>query len=207
MRCGSCPTRQRTSSCRAARQHQPRQTAPPNSLAGYRLPPWRRPRPGPTNVLVELAAWSGLRAGELAGLTIAAAKPGAVHVTRTLAHVGSGLTYLPPNTKGSQRRLPLTPATTALLREYLTQHPRGGDPSAPCSRLTPARPTGVADPLTLNQRVRGKRTGSREKAQRQATALAGITTADAADLLALLVPALPARDVIQGRVPACGAAG
>jgi integrase len=94
--------------------------------------------PWPYNVLVHVAAWSGLRAGELGGLLvgdvglhIAPDRPGALHVTRTLAAVNGDLVYQTPKTKGSRRRVPLTPATTAMLRAYLREHPRGADPTAP----------------------------------------------------------------------------
>jgi integrase len=94
--------------------------------------------PWPYNVLIHVAAWSGLRAGELGGLLVgdvrlptAPDRPGALHVTRTLAAVGGDLVYQAPKTKGSQRRVPLTAATMDLLRAYLRDHPRAADPTAP----------------------------------------------------------------------------
>jgi integrase len=100
--------------------------------------------PWPYNVLVHTACWSGLRAAELGGLQIgdldlpapslnpnAPAKPGAVRVERTARPLGGAMTYLEPKTKGSRRRVPLTAHTTTLLRDYLTEHPRADDPTAP----------------------------------------------------------------------------
>jgi integrase len=114
--------------------------------------------PWPCSVMVHTAAWSGLRAAELAGLQIgdvelpersinpkAAAKPGVLHVGRTVITVDGSLVYDTPKTKGSRRRVPLTNATTELLREYLANHPRRDDPAAPlfCAvTLRPSKPTG-----------------------------------------------------------------
>jgi integrase len=115
--------------------------------------------PWPCAVMVQLAAWSGLRAAELAGLQVgdvelpepainrnARAKPGVLHVERTIITVDGALVYDSPKTKGSRRRVPMTNATTELLRSYLNSHPRADDPTAPlfCAvTLKPARPTGV----------------------------------------------------------------
>ncbi len=114
--------------------------------------------PWPCAVMVHLAAWSGLRAAELAGLQVgdvelpdapinpnAPAKPGVLHVERTVITIDGALVYDTPKTKGSRRRVPLMSATTELLRGYLSDHPRRDDPAAPlfCSvTLTPAKPTG-----------------------------------------------------------------
>jgi integrase len=77
--------------------------------------------PWPYNVMVHLAAWSGLRAAELAGLRVgdltlpkptlnpnAPVKPGTVRVEQTIAWVGGELMAVPPKTKGSRRTVPLT---------------------------------------------------------------------------------------------------
>ena len=108
--------------------------------------------------MVHTAAWSGLRAAELAGLVVgdvelpepsinpsAPAKPGVLRVERTVIDVDGTLVYDTPKTKGSRRRVLLTAATTGLLRDYLAAHPRRDDPSAPpfCAvTLTQSKPTG-----------------------------------------------------------------
>ena len=142
--------------------------------------------PWPYNVMVHLAAWSGLRAAELAGLRVgdvavpkpsinpnAPAKPGTVRVEQTIAWTGPQPMSVPPKTKGSRRAVPLTAATTAMLRDYLAAHPRKAEPTAPLFpsvRLMPPRPTGVAaEPA--------------EAAPRQATALADLTVAEAEERL------------------------
>ena len=120
--------------------------------------------PWPYNVTVHLAAWAGLRAAELCGLQVgdvelpaptinpnAPAKPGLVRVARTVIVLDGTLTYDTPKTKGSRRRVPLTPATVAVMRDYLAEHPHGPtsadpDPSAPLfpsMRLIAEKPTGV----------------------------------------------------------------
>lgn len=134
-------------------------------------------------MLVHLAAWSGLRAAELASLQVgdvtlpgpslnpnAPAKPGTARVER-IAWAGATPMTVPPKTKGSRRTVPLTAATTAMLRDYLAAHERGDDPTAPPFpnvRLRPPRRTGV----TLTERSPGIEPGSHEKANRQATTLA-----------------------------------
>lgn len=154
--------------------------------------------PWPYNVMVRLAAWSGLRAAELAGLQIgdvilpppsanpnAPAKDGTVLVRRSVAWVGGEPTYLNPKTKGSRRDVPIMATTTAMLRDYLAVHPRRKEPTAPLFpgvRLKPARPTGVAAPTADAEDATG---GSTAKATRQATALAELTTAEAGERLAL----------------------
>jgi integrase len=95
--------------------------------------------PWPFNVYVHLAAWSGLRAGEMAGLQVGdvqtsevrSSAPALLHVERTVIPTQSGLVYDSPKTKGSRRRVPLPPETSALLAEYLSQHPRRNEPTAP----------------------------------------------------------------------------
>jgi integrase len=114
--------------------------------------------PWPCAVMVHLAAWSGLRAAELAGLQVgdvelpepmvnpnARAKPGVLHVERTVITIDGALVYDTPKTKGSRRRVPLMAATTELLRDYLATHARRDDPTAPlfCAvTLKAAKPTG-----------------------------------------------------------------
>jgi integrase len=157
--------------------------------------------PWPFSVMIHLAAWSGLRAAELAELRVgdvtlpkgglnpnAPAKPGTLRVEQTIAWTGATATAMAPKTKGSRRTVPLTPATTALLRDYLAVHPRGDAPTAslfPNVHLHPARPAGMADPLTLNQALPGIEPGSRAKARRQASALAALSPAEAGEQLVL----------------------
>lgn len=145
--------------------------------------------PWPFSVLVHVAAWSGLRAGELAGLRVgdvllppkpvnpnAPAKPGTLRVEQTVAWVGGVATAMAPKTKGSRRKVPLTAATTAMLRDYLAVHPRAGEPTAPLFpgvALEAVRPTGVRNP------------DDRPAAERQATALAELTAQDAGERLVL----------------------
>jgi integrase len=144
--------------------------------------------PWPYSVMVHLAAWSGLRAAELAGLRVgdvtvpkpninpnAPAKPGTVRVEQTIAWTGAQPMSVPPKTMGSRRTVPLTAATTALLRDYLAAHPRMAEPTAPLFpnvRLLPPRPTGVAAEQA-------------QAARRQATALADLSAADAEERLVL----------------------
>ena len=92
--------------------------------------------PWPYNVMLCLAAWSGLRAGELAGLQVAdvelpASGLGAVNVRRTLVALNGALAYQTPKTKGSKRKVPITANTTAILRDYLAEHPNRSNPAAP----------------------------------------------------------------------------
>jgi integrase len=147
--------------------------------------------PWPCSVMVRLAAWSGLRAAELAGLQVgdvelpersinpnAPAKPGILHVERTVITVDGALVYDTPKTKGSRRRVPLMAATTELLREYLAVHPRCGEPSAPlfCAvTLRPSKPTGKRAIDSDGNRV----------TPTALDALAALSVSDAADRLVL----------------------
>ena len=104
--------------------------------------------PCPYSVLVHVAAWSGLRAAELAGLQIgdvhlplkiAANRPGSIDVQRTVlvkygpianpwsnAEPGAPeIVYDTTKTRGSRRRVPIPPGAVAVLRQYLAQHPYG----------------------------------------------------------------------------------
>jgi integrase len=141
--------------------------------------------PWPYNVLVHVAAWAGLRAGESAGLQVGdielttPKRPGTLRIDRTVARVGRDLVYLMPKTKGSRRRVPLTPQTTALLRDYLAMHPHSSNPAAPlfpAVRLAAARPTGT----------RADDNAPRENAAaRQLTALAALSVDEAEARLVL----------------------
>lgn len=86
-----------------------------------------------------------LRAAELGGLQIQDIEVSSnggmkVHVERTAA--AHGLT----KTDGSMRTVPVPGPTASLVRDYLAEHPRADDPTAPLfpgMRLTRPRPTGV----------------------------------------------------------------
>ena len=135
--------------------------------------------PWPYNVLVHVAAWAGLRAAELAGLQVgdvelptavqpaltptAPTRPGGyLHVARTIQPLNGALTYLPPKTRGSRRRVPLTAETTGLLRDYLAEHPYGPTAAAckptaplfPDLRLTPPQTADLAALATQEAEAR-----------------------------------------------------
>jgi|GEM_PF-1497901 len=150
--------------------------------------------PWPYNVLVHLAAWSGLRAAELTGLQAGdvslppanpSTKPGQLRVERTARVVRTTMTYLAPKTKGSRRKVPLTAATTELLRGYLAEHPRRDEPTAPlfpAMTLTVPRPTGVR---ATDHHGKPANRDHRAVKQRQATALAELSVAEAEARLVL----------------------
>ena len=149
--------------------------------------------PWPYNVTVHVAAWTGLRAAELAGLQVDDLKlpqpqnhlaPGAVHVERTvlvkygpLIHPESRATpgkpeimYDTPKTRGSRRKVPLTPATVAVLRDYLEAHPRADEPSAPlfpAAALAWRKPTGKRAPIHATGPRKGKPMTPAEQSARQ----------------------------------------
>jgi integrase len=153
--------------------------------------------PWPYNVLVHVAAWAGLRAAELGGLTIAnvelpepslnpnaPAKPGVLRVEQAARAMGAAIEYGPLKTKQSYRRVPLTAETTALLRDYLAEHPRRDEPTAPLfpgTRLTTPRPTGrQATPgapgaATTGVEEAAPNATAKVRARRQADALADLT--------------------------------
>jgi integrase len=163
--------------------------------------------PWPYNVVVHVAAWAGLRAAELGGLTIGnvelpepslntndPAKPGVLRVQQAARARGSAIEYGPLKTKQSYRRVPLTAETTALLRDYLAQHPRGDEPEAPLwpgMSLTRPRPTGVRatpaapGPATTGAEDAPPSTTAKARARRQAEALAELSVEDAEKRLVL----------------------
>ncbi|OFB38362.1 integrase [Mycolicibacterium sp. (ex Dasyatis americana)] len=150
--------------------------------------------PWPYNVYVHVAAWSGLRAGELCGLQvsdvdlpdpnlpIANTRPGLLRVERTVIRDGGLLAYDTPKTRASRRRVPLTAETTALLRDYLRLHPQADKPDAPlfpAFRLTAA-------PATTPPRKRGTEPPHwRVVADRQADTLAALSVPEAEARLVL----------------------
>lgn len=108
---------------------------------------------------MNVAAWAGLRAAKLAGMQVgdvdlpvrslnpnARPKPGTLRVERTVTTIDGQLVYDTPKTRGSRRRVPLTPATVDLLRNYLARHPRHDEPTAPlfpAGTLVAQKPTGL----------------------------------------------------------------
>lgn len=109
--------------------------------------------PWPYGVMVHMAAWTGLRAAELGGLQVGdidipstAGRPGAVRVERTSIVVGGVMSYDSPKTRGSRRRVPLTPDTVAILQKYLELHPRASEvraPLFPSFSMVVVKPTGL----------------------------------------------------------------
>lgn len=159
--------------------------------------------PWPYNVLVYVAPWSGLRAGELGGLTIAdvalpANRPAKLTVGKT-APKRTGDEYGTTKTKKSNRTVPLPPRATALLRDYLAEHPHGPasedhDPDAPLfpnMALTRPRPTGVRanapEPgaTTPGAQEPTPSESAKARARRQAEVLAALTVAEAEARLVL----------------------
>ncbi|MFA5709459.1 tyrosine-type recombinase/integrase [Mycolicibacterium sp.] len=167
--------------------------------------------PWPYNLYVHLAAWSGLRAGELCGLVVAdvelpaatfnpnartglaVSKPGRLRIERNVIRHGGELAYNTPKTRGSRRTVPLTTETTELLRDYLTEHPRAEEPTAPLfpgMRLTATKPTGIAtesDPDSDTRNSRATQASKHWKAgeNRQAKTLGALTVAEAQSRLVL----------------------
>ena len=128
---------------------------------------------------MHLAAWSGLRAAELCGLnvgdvTLRDVTTGHVRVERTVRVIDGKMAELTPKTKGSRRKVPLPPQTIAMLGDYLASHPRRDDPDAPLFpnvSLRKVRPSGL--------RSDDRPASAKERAQRQADALAGLSVEEA----------------------------
>lgn len=126
---------------------------------------------------------------------------------RTVIDTGDGLTYDTTKTRGSDRHVPVMPHTAQLLRDYLAEHPRADEPTAPlfCSvTLAPVKPTGkraehqggrvantpetpsdAADDLAGESATEPKRETAAQKADRQASALAELSVAKATERLVL----------------------
>lgn len=111
-----------------------------------------------------------------------------VHVERTAA--AHGLT----KTDGSLRTVPVPGPTASLVRDYLAEHPRADEPTAPLwpgMRLTTPRPTGVradtAAPGAATTAVEeaAPSATAKDRARRQADALAELTVEDAEKRLVL----------------------
>ncbi|MFJ9551469.1 tyrosine-type recombinase/integrase [Streptomyces erythrochromogenes] len=85
-------------------------------------------------LIVRFAAWTGLRAGELAALRVGDLDLGAgiISVRRTVRRkAGGGWVYSSPKSKRSVRDVPLEPGLAAELRAYMAAHPWEHDPAAP----------------------------------------------------------------------------
>ena len=98
-------------------------------------------------------------------------RPGVLRVERTIQPLNGVLTYVTPKTKGSRRRVPLTAATSALLRDYLAAgstgaHPHASDPSAPLFPGMRLDPPQTADLAALSVERRPRR-GSCSTGQRR----------------------------------------
>lgn len=84
-------------------------------------------------LMVRMAAYTGLRSGELAGLRIRDVNlfRNTVEVRRTVRRAkGGGWVAASPKSKRSVRDVPLLPRLAAELRVYLDAHPNRGNPDA-----------------------------------------------------------------------------
>lgn len=98
----------------------------------------------PDGLIVQFAAYTGLRAGELEALRIRDvnlfARTPFVRVERQAQHSKEhGWEFITPKTRNSIRKVPLDGVLVARMREYLTQHPLANNPDAP---LWPGRRRG-----------------------------------------------------------------
>ena len=96
--------------------------------------------PAHLSAAVHVAAWSGLRAGELFGLTRAHVNltAGTVRVERALKNIpGEGLRFGPPKTPASLRTVHLPPPVVTILAEHMAAHTAPG-----ADALVFARPDG-----------------------------------------------------------------
>ncbi len=83
-------------------------------------------------LLERFLAYTGLRAGDVAGLGVADIKLGRIQVHRTRAKVRGGWAVSTPKTARSERHVPLPGWLRDDLAMYLAStHPRGSDPAAP----------------------------------------------------------------------------
>lgn len=97
-------------------------------------------RAWPYGLLVTFAAYTGLRAGELAGLNIGDVDPlrSVVHVRRTRRKIKGGWEVHTPKS-GKPRRVPMPRWLGEDVAAYMAQHPRRANPDAP---LWPGRRAG-----------------------------------------------------------------
>jgi len=105
-----------------------------------RLAAYLDERAWPYGLLVTFAAYTGLRAGEIAGLNIGDVNPllGVVHVRRTRRKIKGGWEVHTPKS-GKTRRVPMPKWLGEDLAAYMAQHPHRSDPDAP---LWPGRTAG-----------------------------------------------------------------
>lgn len=90
-------------------------------------------------LMVEFAAYTGLRAGELAGLRVSdiAYQPApvglraVVRVSRALEHKGGVAVTRTLKTANAKRTVPLPGWLAERMADYLAEHPRADDPTAP----------------------------------------------------------------------------
>ncbi|OJX63900.1 MAG: hypothetical protein BGO95_06870 [Micrococcales bacterium 73-13] len=87
----------------------------------------------PADLFVELAAYTGLRAGEMLGLQVRDVNlmRRTLRVERTLQFVKGGWVEDTPKSEKSIRTVPLRRALVERLTAYLAQHPRRDEPQAP----------------------------------------------------------------------------
>ncbi|WP_099039715.1 tyrosine-type recombinase/integrase [Mycobacterium neglectum] len=145
--------------------------------------------PWPYNVLVHLAAWSGLRAAELGGLQIADVElPPNQHATldvsRTVKFAKGEEQYGPTKTATSERQVPLTEPATDRLREYLKKHPRRLEPDAPLFpaftvKSPPTQPTGPKGARKAETTPEARKAANRARTARHAEARAALSVAEA----------------------------
>ncbi|WP_084435838.1 Arm DNA-binding domain-containing protein [Aldersonia kunmingensis] len=153
--------------------------------------------PWPYDVLVHLAAWSGLRAAELAGLQVGdvhlpsprlTTRPGSVDVQRTVlvkygplatpeaktpgrraGETKPEVVYDTPKTRGSRRRVPLPPPTVAVLSDYLAAHPFGPRRNGKLNPGPRSERTVVSgEPITAHQANRPQVAGAYQRTPRGA---------------------------------------
>jgi integrase len=107
---------------------------PPDGYDGPALPAYST-----YALMVEFMAYTGLRAGEVAGLEVgdlafAPGLKGAVKVQRTKDRKKGQWVAGTPKSKKSRRTVPLPGWLAEKMANYLAEHPRAGDPTAPLGR-------------------------------------------------------------------------
>jgi integrase len=86
----------------------------------------------PDGLFVRLAAYTGLRSGEIQALQVRDVNlmRKQLHVRRTLVRTSDGYKEDSPKSEKSVRAVPLMAPLVAELTEYLAEHPRAADPTA-----------------------------------------------------------------------------